>query len=156
MANLSQVQYIQFYTQGSAARKLEVAAPVQPKKAPVKSRKPKKQVIYVDPVAFLGIKVAFSIMLSLLIGVFQLTGARTQTQMLENRVQQLQQEQVELSAVYESGYDLEAVEKAALEMGLVPASQAQRVQIEAQVPELDPQEPGAVSQMLTALVDLFA
>ncbi len=156
MAKLSQVQYIQFYTDGSAARKLEVAAPVRPKKTPVKARRPKRRVIYIDPVALLGIKVAFTILLSMLVGVFRLTDARAQTQRLENQVYQLQQEQVELQAAYENGYDLEQVEQAALEMGLIPVDQAQRITITAEAPELDPQQPGPVSQMLAAFVDLFA
>ena len=55
MARQPDVQYIRFYTDGSAARKVEVAGPVRNSALPQKPRKKKKIVLYVDPLAILGI-----------------------------------------------------------------------------------------------------
>ena len=61
----SQVQYVRFNTFGNTARKLD-QAPAVPKKAvlPKPRSKHKSKVIYIDPVAFLSIAVAFCMVLT--------------------------------------------------------------------------------------------
>ena len=56
MAKKSDVRYIRYYTVGSAARELSPPVPQQPKPV-VKPRKAKKIVLFIDPVAILGIMI---------------------------------------------------------------------------------------------------
>ena len=62
-------QYVQYYTAGSAARKL---APVIPLNTPVLPRtrvQQKRMKIYLDPVALLGTVVAVAMLVSMMVGL---------------------------------------------------------------------------------------
>ena len=80
---------------------------------------------------------------------------RAETQALENYVLSLQQENQQLKDTYASGYDLEEIEKIALAMGMVPASQAQQISLSVTVPEQIP-EPTAWESFCAFLTGLFA
>ena len=136
MARQPDIQYVRFYTDGSAARKIEL----QPKKktvAPVpqrpRVRREKKTVVAVDPISLLATLVACVMLIAMAVGMLQLGGINADNQKLEAYVEDLRAENASLRAEYEAGYDLKDVEQKALEMGLVPIDQVEKVVIE--VPE---------------------
>ena len=112
------IQYVNFYTDGSAAKKI---APIH-HTAKVTLPKPKKRkckVIFIDPVAILGTVVAICMFVMMLTGISQLRQAQTEAQLMEDYVTRLQQENVQLEEVYEASYDLQEVERTALALGMV-------------------------------------
>ena len=155
MANRPAIQYVQFYTDGSAARKL---APERsaPKTTLPKPRRQKRKVLFVDPVAILGIVVAFCMLITMAVGVAEFVSIREEAAQMEQYLEQLQQENAELSARYAEGYDLKNVEKTALALGMVPAEQAAHVQLPATVPESEPQALTLWERIGTFLAGLFA
>lgn len=129
-----QVQYIRFDTVGSAARK---AAPVTSVKKAIlpKPRKQKRRVVYVDPVATLGILVAVCMLIMMTVGVAEFLSVQKEAIRMEQYVAQLSSRNEDLSQTYESGYDLETVEKSALALGMVPKDQVETIHIQVTVPE---------------------
>ncbi len=154
MARQPDVQYIRFYTDGSAARKTAPAVPLKTIKLP-RVRKHKRVVLHIDPIAIGGIVMAAVMLILMLVGVAQLTAARQELQTMQTYVQTLQHEQVTLEATYNQGYDLDAVEKTALALGFVPKEQVKHVTI--RIPEVQiEEEPGAWERFYTFLTGLFA
>ena len=127
----SQVQYVRYTTFGNTARKL-TQAPAVPKKAvlPKPRSKQKRKAIYVDPVAFLSILVAFCMVLTMTVGIFRLAAAHREAAKMESYVAQLSERNAELSEQYKSGYDLGQIERSALALGMVSRSDVQTVAIE--------------------------
>jgi hypothetical protein len=138
MAMQPDIQYVQFYTAGSAARKLEllpkkekakISAPQRPQ-----TRRKQKTVVYIDPISMFAVLVAGVMFIAMAIGMLQLGSINADTVQMESYVTALRAENTRLSNEYEAGYDLKDVEQKALEMGLVPVDQVEKVIIE--VPEI--------------------
>lgn len=141
MARINEVRYVNFYTVGSAAYKVEPTQAQQTKKAQLpKPRKARKIRVYVDPMAVLGMTVAFVMLIMMISGMVQLHGVRQQEQRMEAYVQQLQQENAKLEEQYHAGYDPEEIYEMATAMGMIPADQAQHIQVQVtlQEPEAEP------------------
>ena len=153
MARQFDVQYISAYTVGSAARKLELpkAPKVTRKRA---TRRAKKIVLHVDPLAILGILVAGVMMIAMTVGVCRLVDARQELVAMDAYVQTLRQENAELQEAYDAGYDLENVRQTALALGMVPVEQVKQVTIQIQAPQ--PEPPSGWEQFCTFLAGLFA
>ena len=132
----SQVQYVRFNTFGNTARKLD-QAPAVPKKAvlPKPRSKHKSKVIYIDPVAFLSIAVAFCMVLTMTVGIVQFAAARREAAAMEAYVSELSSRNQELSEQYTSGYDIRQIEKSALALGMVSKDQVQTVSIQVTAPQ---------------------
>lgn len=131
MARKSDIQYVQFYTDGSAARQFE-PKPQQPKKKlqQPRPRRRKKIVLYVDFIAVAGMLVASVMLLLMLTGMSGLTRINEEVSRLEAYVAELESENLELHKTYREGYDLEQIREQALEMGMIPAARATHVTIE--------------------------
>ena len=123
MASKQTERYVRYYTFGSAAEKLEhqQIRPALPKMKPEKKRKP----IAVDPVAAFGCAVAFLLAVLMVVGMFRLHNINTQI-----RITALEKEQRMLQERYEEGFDLDEIRAAAASMGMIPAEEAARVQVE--------------------------
>lgn len=142
MAPRVDIQYVQFYTQGSAAR--QVAPAVSPNTDALPRMKRRKvQKICIDPVAILGMAVAACMLIMMLVGLVRLGTEQNRTETMEQRVQLLQQENARLQAQFDAECDLEEVEKTALALGMVPAENIPRNTITVELPEIP--EPEAVS-----------
>lgn len=138
MALQPDIQYVQFYTAGSAARKLEllpkkekakISAPQRPQ-----TRRKKKAVVYIDPISMFAVLVAGVMFIAMAVGMLQLGSINAETVQMESYVSELRAENTRLRNEFEDGYDLKDVEQKALEMGLVPIDQVEKVVIE--VPEI--------------------
>ena len=156
MARKAEVRYINFYSAGSSAYKVD-AMPVTHKQAmPMpKQRKRKKILVRVDPVAVAGVFLAFVMLIMMVVGLFQLSSAKKQTFQMQSYVLQLQEQNTALNAQYHAGYDLEEIRLIATEMGMIPVEQAQQIQIT--VPVTQPvEQPTVWETVYTFLVGLFA
>ena len=155
MAKKYNIQYVNFYTDGSAARKI---APVLHSENVVmpKQKKQKRKVIYLDPVAVLGMAVAVCMLLMMIVGLAQLTQARGKAVAMEQYVIQLDIENDQLDQMYHDGYDIAEVERTALALGMVPGSQVKQTSIVIPVEEPVVEAVSLWDQIGTFLSSLFA
>ncbi len=131
MASRTDIQYIRFYTAGSAAKKLEPVAPVQDTiRLPELKKKPRRKVVFLDPVALLGMTVAVCMLICMTVGIFQTWSSRQELQEMEQYVTSLTEENTALRSTYTAGYDLRQVEQTALALGMIPAEQARQISIQ--------------------------
>ncbi len=124
MAQKHDILYVNFYTDGSAARKVAPAFPQTQVQKKSKTVRQKKTVIYIDPVAVCSLIVAAVLLVMMAVGLTQFQQARAEAQQMENYVQQLTAEKEALEAEYQNSIDLSEVEKTALALGMVPKDQA--------------------------------
>lgn len=158
MARKNDIRYICYYTDGSAARQLEVKPPVRKKAQLPKVRPLKKIVVRIDPVAVGGIVLSAILLVMMLVGSFQLYTLRQQAQQMRQYADYLAEQNASLSITYESGYDLNAVEKSALALGMIPADQAENITISVAESAVPVQEkaPDMWERMSAFFEDLFA
>ena len=150
-------RYIQFYMEGSAAQKVQLVDEREWAPLPEYQIR-RKKVVHVDPVAIVGILTAIFLMVTMMLGVTKLVDIRQQTAQMQEQVIQLQAENRELSQKYADSYDLGIIENTALNMGMIPAEQANRVTIHVPVvqqPE-QVQNENLWTQIGTFLTGLFA
>ena len=120
MAQKYDIMYVNFYTDGSAARKVAPAFPVtQPKQRTQTRQKVKRITIFLDPVAVCSLVVAAVLLIMMAVGLSQLDTARDQAQTMESYVNTLTQQNKALQDKYYGDLDLEQVEQTALALGMV-------------------------------------
>lgn len=145
MAEKTKIQYVSFYSAGSAARKIDLTRPVYEQPSypePVAQPQRKRRVVVrVDPLAVCSIVVSAVMLVLMIAGVFQLHGAWQQEQALADYVDQLYAQNQVLEETYRSGYDLEEIERKALALGLVPVEQVQHIQMRVELPAQVQEEP---------------
>lgn len=154
MAQRTDIRYVQFYTDGSAARKVAPVAPLKTIKLP-KIKKQKRITLCIDPIAVASIGMALMMAVLIVVGVVQLNAARQDMQTMSAYVQTLQQENTQLQQTFNEGYDVDQIERTALALGLVPVEQVRHVSVT--LPEIQEDvEPTAWEQFTTFLAGLFA
>ena len=141
MARQPDIQYVQFYTGGSAARKLE------PEKRQIKNgaklpqvrrRVQKRNVVCIDPISVCAVMVAVAMVIAMAVGMLRLSDLTDQADRMEQYASNVNQENAALRSQYRAGYDLKDVEQKALAMGLVPEDQLQHITVKVEVPEVEP------------------
>ena len=152
MARKAPIQYVSFYSAGSAAQKIELRPATKQVKLPA-PRRAKRKVVYVDPVAIAGIFVAVVMLIVMLVGLVQFGMAHSRQMELENYVISLQQRNETLEETYYAGFDPEEIRSIAIARGMIPAEQAQVLYVPAE--KIEPVV--CENRSLWAiLVDLFA
>lgn len=145
MARQPDIQYVQYYTGGSAARKLE------PEKRQIKNgaklpqvrrRRQKRKVICIDPISVCALMVAVGMVIAMAVGMLRLGNLTDQADRMGEYATAVEQENAALRAEYRAGYDLHDVEQKALDMGLVPEDQLRHITVKAEVPESEPELTG--------------
>ena len=154
MAQRTDIRYVQFYTDGSAARKVAPLAPLKTLKLP-KIRLKKRITLRIDPLAIAGILMAVVMSVLMVVGMVKLETASQELQTMESYVQTLSQENVQLQQTFREGYDLEEVKTTALALGLVPKDQVQHITLRVP-PEQVVEEPTSWERFCTFLTGLFA
>lgn len=143
MARQPDIQYVRFYTSGSAARKIEV----QPEKRPVQPRpRTRKRVrrdnrilIRIDPISLCATVVAAVMLIAMAVGVLELGRVNQEMNRMESYVSTLSAENAQLQAEYEAGYDLEDIRQQALDMGLVPREDVEHITVTVTPPQVESQ-----------------
>ena len=147
------IQYVNFYTDGSSARKIAPVRRTAAAELP-KPKKRKRKVIYVDPVASLGIFVAVCLLVMMFVGLSRLSHERAQAQAMAQYVEYLDEKNQELTEQYRSGYDLKEVERTALALGMTPRDQVPQLVVHIPAEEL-PAEPPRIT-LLTRISTLIS
>ena len=155
MARKPDIQYVRYYTDGSAARQLEVYSPRKNKTSVPRPRKHKGYVFYVDPLAVGGILLSLVMLIAMLVSSVKLTVARQQLSDTKAYVTTLTQGNEQLQKTYDEGYDLEEVEKSALALGMIPVSEAPTITIRVEKEEVA-EEPTFLERISMKLQELFA
>lgn len=122
------VQYVQFYTDGSAARQPEVR-PLKKQQPKHRQAKKTRYVLYVCPVALCGILVAAVLLVMMAVGTAQLLSARREREEMARYVTQLQLDNRVKAQEYEESLDLEDIRRQALALGMIPESEGPRMEI---------------------------
>jgi len=156
MAQKYGIQYVNFYTDGSSARKITPVrqAPKVVLPAP-KKRKMKRITVCVDPVAILGILVALAMLIMMLVGLSVLQKQQQQAEKMERYLAYLDQQNQELTEKYESSYDLEEVERTALALGMKPQSEVTTMMVRLPA-ESAPEETKPTVTFLTQLESILS
>lgn len=160
MARQPDIQYVRYYTSGSAARKIELQPEKKKKNNVTLPQRPriqrqKRTVIPVDPISVLAVLVAGFMLIAMVAGMLRLGAVNAEVEAMDGYVARLQQENTALRQEYESGYDLKDVEQKALEMGLVPIEQVEHVTIEVIEP-VEEAEPTFWEKAAAFFGELFA
>lgn len=154
MAPKPEIQYIQFYTDGSAAKKVAPIVPLKTIQLPkIKIRK--KIVLHIDPIAICGIIMSVVMLILMTVGTFRLVNARNELSQMTGYVHTLQEENATLNQTMREGYDLEEIERTALALGMVPKEQVSHITMQIPV-ETAPENPGSWERFCTFLTGLFA
>ena len=155
MARQPEVQYIRYYTDGSAARKPE---PILPKirKTVLPKVMPKiQQVIYVDPLALGGIIVSAIMLVLMIVGCVRVFDTRAQLQQMEAYVTSLEAQNRQMQTEYDEKVDIDEIREYAVALGLVPIDQVQQYTIHISMPEPEP-EPTTWERLCAFLEGLLA
>ena len=160
MAKKHDILYVNFYTGGSAAHKIELAPPrpsyPEPTPAAPKARPKQRIVIHVDPLAMASIVVSAVLMVLMVVGTLTLTDAHAQETRIAASLQVLEAENARLQAEFDELYDPAAIEEAALALGMVPVDQVEHRTIQVVPVEEIPEEPGFWEQVQDFFEGLFA
>ena len=154
MARGPEIQYIRYYTDGSAARQLEPKVPKKRRPLP-KVKKQYKHTLYIQPIAIAGILLSAVLLVMMAAGYSDLRHAQKQEQLMENYVLQLKTQNAIDRAAYEETLNIEEIERAALALGMIPQEQVQTIVITVDMPEPE-EETGFWQHTITFLESLFA
>ena len=155
MARYPDVQYIRCRTDGNAARKVEVVAPIKTIRLPRAKTQVKPAVLRIDPLAFVAIVMVIVMASLMIVGITQLQNAQKQTAAMEAYVESLERENETLRTDFEENCDLDEIERTALALGMVPADQVPHISV--RVPQQRAEEqPGAWERITMFLAGLFA
>lgn len=156
MARKPDIQYIQYYTDGSAARQPEIRPRRRKPMPQSRTHQAQKRVtVRVAPMALCGILVAAVMLVLMVVGVVRLDSAKQQQLEMERYVASLQERNEKLQEEYAAGYDPETVRNAALALGMVPAEQIQRIPMPVEEPPVE-EEPTVWQRITGFFTDLFA
>lgn len=156
MARKSDIQYIQFYTDGSAAR--ELTPRISPRKMLSRVVQPimqKDNAVKVYPLELCAVAVSAVMLVLLVVGMFSLRSANTELETMRSYVQTLQAENTQLQAQHDEIYDLKSVEQTALAIGMVPVDQVEHVTMQVVLPAAE-EEPSFWENVGALFTGLFA
>ena len=157
MAQKPEIQYVgQFYIHGSEAKKL--AQKKEQKKAKTQlpqHRFERVRKVYVDPLAIASLCIATVMLVTMVMGALSIQTAWEDLRIAQQRVYELQNDNVILTSQYRAGYDLDEVRSAALALGMIPVEEAQVMNLHVTVPVQQP-EPTFLEDLVWFLEGLFA
>lgn len=154
MSQRLDVRYVNFYSAGSSALKVTPAIPLETLTLP-KRKKLRRITLHIDPVALAGIAMAAVMMILMAVGFSELVTAREAEVTMAAYVDTLEKENAALEEAFVTALDLDAVERNALALGMVPAEQAEQVVIQVSA-DNKVEQPNSWSRFLGILADFFA
>ena len=157
MARKVDIEYIRYYSIGSAARQLELKPHRRKSARPVRTpQSVQKTVIAFDPLIIMGTLCAVCMLIMMVAGAVKLGSVKKQEQQMESYLMLLQHQNVQLEGTYEETVDLEKIEKQALALGMVPKDQVTQIPIRVEIPAQTQPETGWWDGVVAFLTGLFA
>lgn len=156
MALQPDIQYVQFYMDGSAARKIEPKRETGKTVRPMPRRKVRRRVVAVDPVALVGTVAAVIMLVAMAFGVAEYHETLLRAEQMSSYVEQLQNENAALNQVYRDSYDLEEVYEVATAIGMVPIENLEDIPISVELPRKTETSRNVWESITTFLAGLFA
>ena len=114
-----------------------------------------KIVLKIDPLSVAATLVAVTLVVMMVVSLFQYSAAYRRNVELQKYVYTLSDENIRLEQKYQSGFDLEEIEVQALALGMIPIAEAQTIQVDASVPARVA-EPTRWERLQMFMSDLFA
>lgn len=141
MAQKPEIQYIgQFYIHGSEARELAKKAEKKQAKTQLPlHRFERVRKVNVDPLAIGSLLIAAVLLVTIVMGTLQLQTAWQELETARQYVYELEDTHRILTCEYRSSFNAEEVRSAALALGMIPAEEAQAMQIRVTVPKPEPE-----------------
>ena len=158
MAQKLRIEYVQFYTDGSAAKKVDVKPVEQKEFDPIVFAPPvpyKRKKVFIDPVAILGMLVAICMFFTITVGIIELRNAQIERYQMEQYVLHLSEIHTQRQEAFRAAYDMEEVDRTARALGMVPASEVSHKTIDMTLPVVEA-EPTLLESAGTFLAGLFA
>ena len=157
MARKNDIRYIQFYTDGSAARKLEPKQTKPRRKVPrPRQRRQSEWVLSVDFAAVGAVVLALLLAGMLGRGLLRLHEANQYREQMRFSQAETERRNQDLRQAYSEQIDLAAVEKTAKDMGLVPVEQSPAFSISPAPEQTEEPETDIWQRIAAFLQDLFA
>ncbi len=154
MANQIDIRYIDFGTEGNAARKL---APAPRKKVALPEAKRRaRRVLVIDPLAIIGACLAVCMLVMMGIGLFRLQAAQDQNVQMAQYVDSLTEKNTALHEEFNTVCDLDEIRQLAMALGMIPKTEAPQSGISMYIPEPTVEAPSLWEQIGTFLAGLFA
>ena len=150
----SDIQYIRYSYEGTAARKPEFRLPSPGSLLPRPVRKP-KTVLRIDPLALAAVVLSVVMAVVLCVGMVELEQVRSEQRTLQRYVWDLEDRNEVLEQKYGEQYDLNEVRQAALGMGMVPADQLPHEALSVTIPQ-EPETPNIFQRLADFFRGLFA
>ncbi len=152
-----EIQYVRYYTAGSAAQKLVSRQDKHPQAKFVRTAaKPVRKVtLRIDPFALVGTAIAVVMVIGVLVGFFRVNRTNRTVAAMESHIAAVQAENSALKTQFEQGYDINEIKTAAHSMGLVPVEQVKHIRITVTEPEPE-QKPGFWEELWEDIRELFA
>lgn len=154
MARKPEIQYIRYYTDGSAARQLELD-PLKKKKPVQKKKNVPVRKFYIDPLPVAGIVLSCVLLICMVTGLVELDKAREARHQMYEHVMTLQEKNAELEETYRAGIDEAYVKQYALSVGMIPREQARHIMVQLP-PQEEPAQPDLWQRVVHFLTGLFA
>ena len=154
MARRPDIEYIRYYTDGSAARQVEQKPQKKHRPLP-KAKKRPTYILYIQPMAIVGILLSAVLLVMMAVGSVELYHAQQERETIKKHVQNLRQQNAVDRAEYEETLNIEEIEKSALALGMIPQEQANHITISIPVPEVV-EEPNFWERTMVFLEGLFA
>ncbi len=158
MASNHQDRYIRYYTEGTAARKIEVEQPGRTSHSPKPRKKVKVRVITVDPVAIGAIVLSIVMLVLMVNAASNLKAEQLRRQEMVDYLFALENQNWYDNQQYQQALNLEEVEQRAQVLGLIPVEEATHITVSVDASrELTPEEePTWWEKLLQYLQGLFA
>ena len=143
MAQRPDIQYVtQFYSYGSEAKVLQLKTQTEKKKTSLPKAVPQQKIcIQIDPVAWVAVALAITLIVLMAVSVNSFLIACTEYEVMTDYVIELQNFNVEKQQEYVKMYDLADIEEKALALGMIPVEEATVVYISPVLPEPEPEAP---------------
>ena len=160
MVRNADIQYIRHdYTSSNAARKRAVKK--KPARTPLDWLRPRtlepgeKVTVKVEVLPILTTLAAATLLVVMVMSLFHLSQAHQEKVALQEYVYDLRNEQARLEKMYYEGFNLDEIRVQALALGMIPAAEADVLQISGEVPE-PPESPGFWQRVQDVFCELFA
>ena len=139
------IEYVRYYSAGTEAYQLDPKTPqrntaARPKAHKTAPRKAQVREICIDPLALIAICLTVVMVALMFVGFSRLQAAQAEQQQMQEYLQWLETEKQELTEYFDSGYNPEAVRKAALSLGMIPVEEVDHWDVPMDAPQLTPEQ----------------